>query len=272
VEREIVDGSEDKSSQASNSIFDGACRSGQLVGCMFVPARKKTNEDGCKVGSVKSESSDNSKAMPPIKRLKLEDDGSVESIQSSSFNSSIDSDSTRLPTLMLHRVDSYSSSDSSASGDEEAEFEIEVEEVNRELLPVYNVRGNELPVPYRVCILCGELNHTHQDCPVEKELSFDMCLAMSDLNANDVACISAYKGTTTSENMWFLDTAAASHMGIHKDCLLNCKTHSSRCVKVGNGLIEPITTVGDFHGMKASKDDTWQTVTLKGFKGARIFG
>jgi hypothetical protein len=76
----------------------------------------------------------------------------------------------------------------------------ETEENVQELQPIYNVRGNELPVSYRFCILCDELNHTYQDCPLERELSFDICLAMSDLNANDLACISAYKGITTREN------------------------------------------------------------------------
>jgi hypothetical protein len=108
----------------------------------------------------------------------------------------------------------------------------------------------------------------YQDCPVE-ELNFDICLAMSDLNANDPACVSAYKGITTRESIWFVDTAATFHMGIHKDWLQNCKTHSSRGVKVENGQIEPITAVGGFHGMKLSKDGTWQTVTLKGFKGVK---
>jgi hypothetical protein len=116
------------------------------------------------------------------------------------------------------------------------------------------MRGNELPAACRACILCGDLNHNYQDCPVEQELIYDICLAMSDLNATDIACVSAHKGMTTSEHIHFLNTAANSHMGIHKDCLQNCKTCSSRGAKVGNGQIEPITAVGDFHGMKVSKD------------------
>ena len=40
-------------------------------------------------------------------------------------------------------------------------------------------------------------------------------------------------------------------------------------MKVGNGQIEPITAVGDFHGMKLSKDGSWRTVILKDFKGVK---
>ena len=155
--------------------------------------------------------------MPPVKRLKLEDDGSVGS------NINVNS----------------SSSNGSDSGEEE-DFEIvreAVAQVSVQELPP--VSGNVLPVvSYRMCILCAELSHMYQDCPVE-ELNFDICLAMSNLNANDVACISAYKEITTKENIWFLDTAATSHMGMHKDCLQNCKTYSSRGVKVGNGRLSP---------------------------------
>jgi hypothetical protein len=95
---------------------------------------------------------------------------------------------------------------------------------------------------------------------------------MSDLNAYDIACISTYKGLITSENRWFLDTAVTFHMGIHKDCLQNCKTYLSRGVKVGNGQIEPINAVGDFHRMKVSTDGTWPTVILRGFKSQRTYG
>ena len=174
--------------------------------------------------------------MPPVKRLKLEDSSSSEG-----------SDSGEEEDLEVVR---------------EAEAQVSVQE-----LPPAS--GNGLPiVSYRMCILCAELSHMQQDCPME-ELDFDICLAMSGLNAKDAACISAYKGITTRENIWFLDTAATSHMGIHKNCLQNCKAYSSRGVKVGNGQIEPITAVGDFHGMKLSKDGRWQTVVLKDFKGVK---
>jgi hypothetical protein len=146
VEREIVDSSDDESSQASNGSFEEGFRDEYLVGYMCVPTRKKTNEDGSKAGNVKSESSDNSKVIPPIKRLKLEDGGSVESNNSSNSSSSDDSDSRGPPPLVLHRVDSYSSSFSSESGEEEEEFEIQREEEAQEdmleLQPIYNVRGN----------------------------------------------------------------------------------------------------------------------------------
>jgi hypothetical protein len=52
-EREIVDSSDDES-QASNGTLGGAYRAEQFIGCRFDPTRKKTNDDGSKVGSVKS--------------------------------------------------------------------------------------------------------------------------------------------------------------------------------------------------------------------------
>jgi hypothetical protein len=94
VESKIVDSSDDESGQASSSTFGSAYRAECFVEYMFVPMRKKTNEDT----SVKSEVSDSSSTvMPPIKRLKLEDDGSVDSNQDLSSNSSYDSDSTLPP-------------------------------------------------------------------------------------------------------------------------------------------------------------------------------
>jgi hypothetical protein len=158
---------------------------------MFVPTRKKTNEDA----SERSEFSDNATTvMSPTKILKLEDDGSVNPVKVQVSNSSYDSDSTGPLPLMLHRCDSWSSSASSASSDDEVELEIERKEDVRELLLIYNVRGNELPVACRACILCGELNHTYQNCPVEQELSFDICLAVSALSANDIDVSPPTKG------------------------------------------------------------------------------
>ena len=115
----------------------------------------------------------------------MEDDGSVGSNISVNSSSSDGSDSRGPPPLVLHRYDAYSSDESSESGDEEEDFEVVREAVAQmsvqELLPV---SGNEMAVSCRKCILCGELSHVNQDCPME-ELNFDICLAMSDLNAND---------------------------------------------------------------------------------------
>jgi hypothetical protein len=156
--------------------LDSAYKADYVIGYMIIPTRKiqETDED------MSKNSDSSSTLMPPIKRLKLEDDGSVEPNQSSSSNSSYDSDSTGPPPSMLHRCDSWSSSDSScsASSNDEVELEIEREEVQRDLLPIYNVRGNELPVAHRACILCGELNHTYKDCPVQQELSLYVWLCL----------------------------------------------------------------------------------------------
>ena len=142
VEREIIDSSDDES-QASNGSFKEKFKMEYYVGQMFVPTRKKTNEDGNKIGSVRSECSDSSKKMPPVKRLKLEDDGSVGSNISVNSSSSDGSDSRGPPPLVLHRYDDYSGDESSESGDEKEEFEVErkeeVQENVQELLPV---RGN----------------------------------------------------------------------------------------------------------------------------------
>ena len=92
VEREIIDSSDDES-QASNGSFEERMKMEYYVGHVFVPTRKKTNEDGNEIGSVKSECSDSSKKIPPVKRLKLKDEGSVGSYISVNSSSSNGSDS-----------------------------------------------------------------------------------------------------------------------------------------------------------------------------------
>ena len=104
AEREIIDNSDDES-QASNGSLEEGFSDEYLVGHMFVPTRKETNEDGNGIGSMKSECSDSSKKMPLVKRLKLEDDGSVGSNISVNSSSSDGSDSRGPPPLVLHRYD-----------------------------------------------------------------------------------------------------------------------------------------------------------------------
>jgi hypothetical protein len=62
-----------------------------FVECIVVPTRKETNEDAIEISDISST------VMPTTKRLKLEDNGSVESNQGSSSNSSYNSDSTGPP-------------------------------------------------------------------------------------------------------------------------------------------------------------------------------
>jgi hypothetical protein len=62
VERELVDSTDDESSQASNSTFSSELKAEHLVGYMFVPIRKKTNEDA----SDRSEFSDSSSTVMPL--------------------------------------------------------------------------------------------------------------------------------------------------------------------------------------------------------------
>ena len=77
VEREIIDSS-DEESQASSGSFDERMKRNYYVGQVFMPTRMETKEDRSEVGSARSECSDSSKKMPPVKRLKLEDSSSSE--------------------------------------------------------------------------------------------------------------------------------------------------------------------------------------------------
>jgi hypothetical protein len=75
--RDEIDSSDDDSSQDSNSTLSSEYKAEYVVGYFLIPPRQ--TQDSIEIARKNSDNSDNSAVMPPIKKLQLEDDGSVQS-------------------------------------------------------------------------------------------------------------------------------------------------------------------------------------------------